>query len=70
VWPVTLLREPKARPCGALANDSCITGTIGLPNPNQAASRKRPGFSILIYTGIPLGVPRERFLALEGEGIT
>ena len=41
--------------------------------PTNVASRKRPDSSILymyMYTGMPRGFLRERFLALEGEGLT
>jgi hypothetical protein len=36
----------------------------------NVASRKRPGSSILIYTGTPRGRFLERILSLGGEGIT
>ena len=60
-----------------LDREGCTTGTIALRIiRTNLASRKRRGSSILIYsssiliyTGIPLGVPREGFLALAGEGI-
>jgi hypothetical protein len=55
--------------------EGCTTGTIELPNPNQRHV-KTSGFLhpyIYRYTDIyryTARVPRDRFLALEGEGIT
>jgi|SRR3981189_3215799 hypothetical protein len=51
--------------------EGCTTGTIGLPNPKQRSIAKTSGFlHPYIYRYAARGFPRERFLALEGEGIT
>jgi len=51
--------------------EGCTTGTIGLPNPNQRSVAKTSGFlHPYIYRYAALAFLRERFLALEGEGIT
>jgi hypothetical protein len=51
--------------------EGCTTGTIGLPNPNQRSVAKTSRFlHPYIYRYAARGFPRERFLALEGEGIT
>jgi hypothetical protein len=51
--------------------EGCTTGTIGLPNPDQRSVAKTSGFlHPYIYRYAARGFPRERFLALEGEGIT
>src|SRR5258708_2172994 len=51
--------------------EGCTTGTIGLPNPNQRSVAKTFGFlHPYIYRYAALAFLRERFLALEGEGIT
>jgi hypothetical protein len=48
----------------------CTTGTIGLPDPNQRSVVKTPEFlHPYIYTHTAR-VPRDRFLAFEGEGMT
>ena len=51
--------------------EGCTTGTIGLPNPNQSSVGKTSGFlHPYIHRYTARAFPRERFLALEGEGIT
>jgi len=51
--------------------EACTTATIGLPNPNQfSGSRKWPDSPIRYIQVYGAGVLRERFLALEGEGVT
>jgi hypothetical protein len=48
--------------------EGCTTGTIGLPHPNRRSVVKTSGFlHPYIYTA---RVHRDRFLALEGEGMT
>src|SRR5436190_24178430 len=49
--------------------EGCTTGTIGLPNPNQRSVVKTSGFLHYIYR-YTARVPRDRFLAFEGEGMT
>ena len=49
--------------------EGCTTGTIGLPNPNRRSVVKTSGFPPYIYR-YTARVPRDRFLVLEGEGIT
>jgi hypothetical protein len=47
------------------------TGTIGLPDPNQPSVAETSGFlHPYIYRYTARAFFRERFLALEGEGIT
>jgi hypothetical protein len=48
----------------------CTTGTIGLPNPNQRRVVKTSGFLHPYIYRYTARVPRERFLASEGEGMT
>jgi hypothetical protein len=50
--------------------EGCTTGTIGLPNPNQRSVAKTSGFLHPYIQVYRAGFPRERFLALEGKGIT
>jgi hypothetical protein len=50
--------------------EGCTTGTIGLPNPNQRSVVKTSGFlHPYIYRYTARAFFRERFLALEDEGI-
>jgi len=52
--------------------EGCTTGTIGLPNPNRRNVVKTSGFlHLYIYLYIHVvRLPRDRFLAFEGEGMT
>jgi hypothetical protein len=51
--------------------EGCTTGTIGLPNPNRRSVAKASGFlHLYIYRYTARALLRERFSALEGEGIT
>ena len=51
--------------------EGCTTGTIGLPNPIQRSVAKTSGFlHLYIYRYTARAFLRERFLALEGEGLT
>jgi hypothetical protein len=50
--------------------EGCTTGTIGLPDPNQRSVVKTSGFLHPYIYRYAARVPRDRFLALEGEGIT
>jgi putative transposase len=64
---------PKPQATSSLVCDweACITGTIGLPNPNQRSAAKTSTFlHPYIYRYTAWAFLRERFLALEGEVIT
>src|SRR5713101_4296869 len=50
--------------------EDCTTGTIGLPNPNQRSVVKTSGFLQPYIYRYTARVHRDRFLALEGEGMT
>src|SRR5438876_11961178 len=50
--------------------EGCTTGTIGLPNPNQRRVVKTSGFLHPYIYRYTARVPRDRFLAFEGEGMT
>jgi len=60
-------------PCNMAVSRARLGGLhhrmIEPPNPIQRGL-KRPGSLILIYISMALRVPQERFLRLEGEGIT
>ncbi len=47
--------------------EGCTTGTIGLPNPNQRRVVKTSGFLHPYIYRYTARVPRDRFLAFEGE---
>src|SRR6266404_1832943 len=50
--------------------EGCTTGTIELPNPKQRRVVKTSGFLHPYIYRYTARVPRDRFLAFEGEGIT
>src|ERR1700676_4653737 len=50
--------------------EGCTTGTIGLPNPNRRSVVRTSGFLHPYIYRYTARVPRDRFLVLEGEGIT
>src|SRR5438876_10742860 len=50
--------------------EGCTTGTIGLPNPNQRRVVKTSEFLHPYIYRYTARVPRDRFLAFEGEGMT
>jgi hypothetical protein len=51
--------------------EGCTTGMIGPPNPNQRSVAKTSGFRHpYICRNTARAFIREKFLALEGEGIT
>src|SRR5437016_2708620 len=50
--------------------EGCTTATNELPNPNQRRVVKTSGFLHPYIYRYTARVPRDRFLALEGEGIT
>jgi hypothetical protein len=50
--------------------EGCTTGTIGLPNPNRRSVVRTSGFLHPYIYRYTARLPRDRFLVLEGEGIT
>jgi hypothetical protein len=50
--------------------EGCTTATNELPNPNQRTVVKTSGFLHPYIYRYTARVPRDRFLAFEGEGIT
>src|SRR5882724_4938264 len=50
--------------------EGCTNGTIGLPNPNQRSVVKTSGFLHPYIYRYTARVPRDRFLAFGGEGMT
>jgi hypothetical protein len=50
--------------------EGCTTGTIGLPNPNRRSVGKTSGLLHPYISRYTARVPRDRFLAFEGEGMT